>query len=123
MDLLSPRDIYKEVLKETESVLHTLEVPSESAGLSNATETAKSYFAQSKSKSDALLNELDSHAEWDALTVAFYGETNAGKSTIIETLRILLGEKTKREQQRKFREICGHFNVGENIAETWTQIK
>lgn len=28
-------------------------------------------------------------AVWDKLTIAFFGETNAGKSTIIETLRIL----------------------------------
>jgi len=27
---------------------------------------------------------------WDNLVIAFFGETNAGKSTIIETFRILL---------------------------------
>ena len=36
------------------------------------------------------LDKLKANSEWDTFTVAFYGETNAGKSTIIETLRILL---------------------------------
>ena len=33
-------------------------------------------------------NTLNS-TEWDKLVIAFFGETNAGKSTIIETFRIL----------------------------------
>ena len=41
------------------------------------------------------IEALQRHARWDTFTVAFYGETNAGKSTIIETLRILLHEQTK----------------------------
>lgn len=39
---------------------------------------------------------LDS-TEWDKLVIAFFGETNAGKSTIIETFRILF-DKTEREK-------------------------
>ena len=35
---------------------------------------------------------------WDHLVIAFFGETNAGKSTIIETFRILF-DKTKRKGQ------------------------
>lgn len=35
------------------------------------------------------------HTVWDNLVVAFFGETNAGKSTIIETFRILYNEKRK----------------------------
>ena len=36
---------------------------------------------------------------WDQLVIAFFGETNAGKSTIIETMRILTNEET-REMER-----------------------
>ncbi|MDD5856258.1 MAG: hypothetical protein PUC90_07990 [Prevotella sp.] len=36
-------------------------------------------------------NALNS-TEWDKLVIAFFGETNAGKSTIIETFRILFDE-------------------------------
>ena len=34
---------------------------------------------------------------WDNLVIAFFGETNAGKSTIIETFRILFNDKRKKE--------------------------
>jgi hypothetical protein len=40
---------------------------------------------------------LERHAEWERLTVAFFGETNAGKSTLVESLRILLGEESRQE--------------------------
>ncbi|EBO4931657.1 hypothetical protein DO259_05865 [Salmonella enterica] len=40
---------------------------------------------------------LQQHAEWDKFTLAFFGETNAGKSTIIESLRILFDETTRRQ--------------------------
>lgn len=49
--------------------------------------------------------ELKANAEWDTFTVAVYGETNAGKSTIIETLRILLNEPGKAEQRRAFQDL------------------
>lgn len=35
---------------------------------------------------------------WDNLVIAFFGETNAGKSTTIETLRILFDKKKDRKQ-------------------------
>lgn len=44
------------------------------------------------------LQLLEKHAEWDKLTVAFFGETNAGKSTIIESLRILLEEEGRQAE-------------------------
>lgn len=44
------------------------------------------------------LSLLERHAEWERLTVAFFGETNAGKSTIIEALRILLDEDSRRAE-------------------------
>ena len=39
---------------------------------------------------------------WDKLNIAFYGETNAGKSTIIEALRIYFREKTKINSRIRF---------------------
>lgn len=41
---------------------------------------------------------LEKNSEWDKFTIAFFGETNAGKSTIIESLRIIFKEK---ERQNK----------------------
>ncbi|EPD6374762.1 MULTISPECIES: OLD family protein [Enterobacterales] len=40
---------------------------------------------------------LQDHAEWDKFTLAFFGETNAGKSTIIESLRIVFDETSRRQ--------------------------
>lgn len=54
-----------------------------------------------------LIIEIDKEATyrinntcWDSLTIGFFGETNAGKSTIIESLRIFLSEES-REKARK----------------------
>lgn len=44
---------------------------------------------------DDELDQLKTHAEWDMFTMAFFGETNAGKSTIIESLRILFKEESR----------------------------
>lgn len=40
---------------------------------------------------------LQQHAEWDHFTLAFFGETNAGKSTLIESLRILFNEQARQQ--------------------------
>ncbi|MBW4362298.1 GTPase [Flavobacterium taihuense] len=41
------------------------------------------------------IEKLDKNAVWDRFTIAFFGETNAGKSTIIESLRISMQEVEK----------------------------
>lgn len=46
---------------------------------------------------DGELELLEENAEWDKFTMAFFGETNAGKSTIIESLRILFKEQARQE--------------------------
>ena len=56
------------------------------------------------------IKELENNSEWDRFTVAFYGETNAGKSTLIETLRIMLNEKEKIKDREKYKEIEEHIN-------------
>jgi len=43
------------------------------------------------------LKTLEDHAEWEKFTIAFFGETNAGKSTIIESLRILFNEESRQK--------------------------
>lgn len=46
---------------------------------------------------DHELGLLEEHAEWEKFTIAFFGETNAGKSTIIESLRILFNEQSRQQ--------------------------
>lgn len=44
------------------------------------------------------IEKLENSSEWDKFCIAFFGETNAGKSTIIETLRIIYDEETRRAE-------------------------
>ncbi|QSG83958.1 GTPase [Acinetobacter indicus] len=59
------------------------------------------------------IDELKRNSEWDYFTIAFFGETNAGKSTLIEVLRLLFAEKTKNEIQAKFKALKDEFSLDE----------
>lgn len=61
--------------------------------LSNITQRLRSI----QSRFDYELDLLEQHAEWDKFTMAFFGETNAGKSTLIESLRILFKEEAREQ--------------------------
>lgn len=52
-------------------------------------------LASIKSHFDSELGLLKENAEWENFVIAFFGETNAGKSTIIESLRILFNEESR----------------------------
>ena len=58
-------------------------------------EEAQSEFQHLKTDFVQKLEKLDENAVWDRFTIAFFGETNAGKSTIIEALRISMLEDQK----------------------------
>ncbi|NWK75549.1 hypothetical protein HYG93_14990 [Acinetobacter sp. SwsAc6] len=66
------------------------------------------------------IDELKRNSEWDYFTIAFFGETNAGKSTLIEVLRLLFSEKTKNEIQEKFKALKDEFSLDE---EAYGQLK
>jgi len=79
---------------------------------------------------DGELDLLKQHSEWDRFTIAFFGETNAGKSTIIESLRILFNEDSRRqllEQNAKDlvkyeQALNGHVNqVREALSRTYVE--
>ncbi|MFJ0306859.1 hypothetical protein Q4303_17990 [Acinetobacter baumannii] len=59
------------------------------------------------------IDELKRNSEWDYFTIAFFGETNAGKSTLIEVLRLLFAEKSKNEIQAKFKALKDKFSLDE----------
>lgn len=57
------------------------------------------------------ISDLEDNAEWKSFQIAFFGETNAGKSTIIETLRILLKEPSKIERNKQFKELSDKLGI------------
>ncbi|MGP1523311.1 MAG: hypothetical protein ACTTKC_08475 [Treponema sp.] len=58
----------------------------------------KTTLAEINEKFKAEIDSLEHNSEWNKLCVAFFGETNAGKSTIIESLRIIYDEKNRRNE-------------------------
>ncbi|PWR21096.1 hypothetical protein DKG74_13900 [Zavarzinia aquatilis] len=53
-----------------------------------------------RARFDGELDLLGQNAEWDKFTIAFFGETNAGKSTILESLRIMFDEELRQQLLR-----------------------
>ncbi|WP_324684155.1 GTPase [Helicobacter pylori] len=51
------------------------------------------------------LESLKNNEEWEKFTIAFYGETGAGKSTLIECLRLFFREPGKMDQQERFKRL------------------
>ncbi len=56
------------------------------------------------------LESLKNNEEWENFTIAFYGETGAGKSTLIECLRLFFKERSKMDQQECFRQLYAEKN-------------
>lgn len=102
---------YNKLLELVEKVISALAEDTyddKLSGTQNAARQALLTIEQTLRKS---IGELRRNAEWDTFTLAFYGETNAGKSTLIECLRILLNESGKVKQRHKFRSL--HQQLGE----------
>lgn len=66
--------------------------------------------------SKALMKETLDGMVWDNLVIAFFGETNAGKSTIIETMRVLFDEERKRRIEQTGKSEDGKI-VGDGQAD------
>ncbi|WP_187894526.1 GTPase [Helicobacter pylori] len=55
------------------------------------------------------LESLKNNEEWENFTIAFYGETGAGKSTLIECLRMFFKEQSKVVQQKRFKRLYSNY--------------
>ncbi len=55
------------------------------------------------------LESLKNNEEWEKFTIAFYGETGAGKSTLIECLRLFFKEPCKMDQQEHFKRLYANM--------------
>lgn len=104
INLESPQHIYSNILLEIRNILTKLGNNNYAdEQLSQANDTAIKILMDLKGEIDKHIKSLERNAEWDTFTIAFYGETNAGKSTIIETLRIIMQEQGKTKAQKEFK--------------------
>ena len=96
----------QEVIKKYEEVRSSLEKAIEKSDdieISGEEENAeldyiRKTLTQLNSEFKTEIDRLENSSEWDRFCMAFFGETNAGKSTIIEALRIVYDEESRREE-------------------------
>lgn len=93
------------------AVLSEASITDGNLDLEEAIASSKTLLKNFRDKTTEDIQELRELAEWDTFTIAFYGETNAGKSTLIETLRILLGDSEKLATQQRFKDMAEELRV------------
>lgn len=99
---LSSKEEIKKAYKNLQDILQDTQLEvSDLNGVNSQFNTVKDKIAfafDTKIKeAKKELNVALKDTVWDNLVIAFFGETNAGKSTIIETFRILFDDKRKKE--------------------------
>ncbi|KHL85567.1 GTPase [Helicobacter pylori] len=100
------KDIYLGVeksIKDLQSIFKNTDDKDEK--LKQFNQEALEVFQKLEFKSLKELESLKNNEEWENFTIAFYGETNAGKSTLIECLRLFFKERSKMDQQERFKRL------------------
>ncbi|GAA8814449.1 hypothetical protein DUHN40_08460 [Helicobacter pylori] len=98
------KDIYSGVeksIKDLQNIFKNTDDKDEK--LKRFNQEALEVFQKLESKSLKELESLKNNEEWENFTIAFYGETGAGKSTLIECLRLFFKEPSKMDQQERFK--------------------
>src|SRR5690625_4136522 len=96
-----PKDLYTYILKEIETLFEVVNFESSKVELKETENKVKEKLSIIQADLNTSLISLEKNSEWDVFTIAFYGEINAGKSTIIETVRILLNQSRKKQMWRR----------------------
>lgn len=113
LNLKTPSDIYQYINDELMRIIQSLNIESNDSALNIAQQNAREILKEQQTILSSQLAALQANAEWKTFTIAVYGETGAGKSTLIETLRILLQEPTKAVNQQAFRELQKKYDLSE----------
>ena len=96
IDIKNPKNIYESLSSSILSITDKLKIKTDDEKFeASKVEVLNLMDTFRQEKLDKAIDELKNSQEWEKFTVAFYGETNAGKSTIIESLRIYFQEEEK----------------------------
>ncbi|MGL2563499.1 GTPase [Helicobacter pylori] len=104
------KDIYLGVeksIKDLQSIFKNTDDKDEK--LKKFNQEALEVFQKLELKSLKELESLKNNEEWENFTIAFYGETGAGKSTLIECLRMFFKEQSKVVQQERFKRLYSNY--------------
>ncbi|EJB49903.1 GTPase [Helicobacter pylori] len=104
------KDIYLGVeksIKDLQSIFKNADDRDEK--LKQFNQEALELFQKLEFKSLKELESLKNNEEWENFTIAFYGETGAGKSTLIECLRMFFKERSKVDQQERFKRLYSNY--------------
>ncbi|WRA73128.1 50S ribosome-binding GTPase [Helicobacter pylori] len=104
------KNIYSGVeksIKELQSIFKNTDDKDEK--LKRFNQEALEVFQKLEFKSLKELESLKNNGEWENFTIAFYGETGAGKSTLIECLRLFFKEQSKVDQQERFKRLYSNY--------------
>ncbi|MDT0688753.1 dynamin family protein [Salegentibacter sp. F188] len=94
----SYRNVYSSLIDNVDEVLNDISnVEIQHIDVKKVNDEVHSDLQYLRNEFVQKLIKLDENAVWDKFTIAFFGETNAGKSTIIEALRISMLEDKKIE--------------------------
>lgn len=116
IDLQHPAEIYDNLKARVSELIDNIVEKGSVLEVQNVSEKineSKQILKFQQAEIEREIDKLKSNAEWEHFTIAFFGETNAGKSTLIETLRILFAEQSKMEIQAKFRQLKDEFSLNE----------
>ncbi|BAM96649.1 GTPase [Helicobacter pylori] len=105
------KNIYLDVKANIEKLQNIFRnTNNENERLKKSNQEALEVFQKLEFESLKELESLKNNEEWENFTIAFYGETNAGKSTLIECLRLFFKERSKMDQQERFRRLYAEKN-------------
>lgn len=105
------KNIYLDVKASIENLQNIFKnTDNENERLKKSNQEALEVFQKLEFESLKELESLKDNEEWENFTIAFYGETGAGKSTIIECLRLFFRERSKMDQQERFKRLYSEKN-------------
>ncbi len=104
------KNIYLDVKANIENLQNIFKnTDNENEGLKKSNQEALEVFQKLEFESLKELESLKNNEEWENFTIAFYGETGAGKSTLIECLRLFFKEQSKVVQQERFKRLYSNY--------------